>query len=127
MLVASTISPSTKQAYLEGGEVDDIVNVWVLSEDLVQRGFVGDVAFVKGGPLATDELDAVDDFGRRVVEVVDDDDLVVCLEEGEGCEGANVAGATVESKSIVYQTSAWVVGRGGAMRTQRRVQIRRPF
>lgn len=80
--------------YLESGEVDDIVNVWVLGEDLVQRCFVCNITFVKGGSLAADELDAVDDFWRRVVEIVDDDDLVVCLKQGKCCEGANVACAT---------------------------------
>ena len=74
--------------------MDDIVNVWVLSEDLVERCLVCDVAFVEGGSLAADELDAVDDFWRGVVEVVDDDDLVICLKKGKGCEGANVASAT---------------------------------
>ena len=75
--------------------MNDIVNVWVLVKDLVESGFVGDVALVEGRALAADELDAVDDFSRRVVEVVDNDDLVVCLEQGEGGEGADVAGTTV--------------------------------
>jgi hypothetical protein len=48
--------------YLESGEVDDIVNVWVLGEDFVERGFVCDIAFVEGRPLAADELDAIDDL-----------------------------------------------------------------
>jgi hypothetical protein len=80
--------------YLEGREVDDIVNVWVLGEDLVERGLVCDVAFVEGRSLAADELDAIDDLLWRVVEIVDDDDLVVGLKKGEGREGANVACAT---------------------------------
>ena len=82
-------------ANLQRGKVDDIVNVWVLIKDLVEGSFIGDVALVKGRSLAADELDSVDDFGGRVVEVVDNNDLVVCFEEGEGREGANVAGTTV--------------------------------
>lgn len=79
---------------LQGGKVNDIVNIWVLFKDLVEGSLISHVALVKGRSLAADELDAVDDFGGRVVEVVDNDNLVVCLEEGEGCERANVAGAT---------------------------------
>lgn len=78
--------------YLEGGEVNDIVNVGVLFKNLVERGLVCDVDFVEGWPLTADQLDAVADFRVRVVEAVDDDHLVVCLEKGQGREGANVAG-----------------------------------
>jgi hypothetical protein len=42
--------------------VNDIVDVWVLLEDLVKRGLVLDVELVEIGPLAADELDAVDDL-----------------------------------------------------------------
>jgi hypothetical protein len=80
--------------YLQCSEVDHIVNVWVLLEDLVEGSLVRDVAFVEGRSLAADELNAVYDFFGRVVQVVDDDDLVVCFEEGESREGANVAGTT---------------------------------
>lgn len=45
--------------------------------------------------MASDELDAVDDFGRGVVEVVDDDNLVASFEESDDGEGANVAAATI--------------------------------
>jgi hypothetical protein len=80
--------------------VDDIVNVWVLGEDLVESSFVCDVAFVKGRPLAADELDAIDDLLGGVVEIVDDDNLVVCLEEGKCCERTNVASATVRESVV---------------------------
>jgi hypothetical protein len=85
----------------EGGEVDNIVDVRVRGEDLVELRFVGNVAGVVFGSLAADELDAVEDFGGGVVEVVDDDDFVVCFEEGEGGEGADVAGATIDVLDIV--------------------------
>jgi hypothetical protein len=74
--------------------VNDIVDVWVLLEHLVKRGLVLDVELVEIGPLAADELDAVDDLLGGIVEAVDNDDLVVGLEESKSCEGANVARAT---------------------------------
>ena len=82
---------------LEGREVDDIVDVRVLVEDGIQALLVGNVTVVVLGTLAADQFDAVEDFLGRVVEVVDDDDLVVGLEKGQGGEGANVAGATVRA------------------------------
>jgi hypothetical protein len=48
---------------LEGSEVNDIVNVWVLGEDLVERSFVCDIGLVERWSLAADEFDAVDDLG----------------------------------------------------------------
>jgi hypothetical protein len=86
--------------------MNDIVNVWVFGEDLVEPSFVCDVAFVEGRPLAADELDAIDDLLGRVVEIVDDDDFVVCLEEGKRCEGANVASATAR-ESVVCCYTHW--------------------
>ena len=61
--------------------MDHIVDVWVLAEDLVQSSLIGDVDLVECRSLAADELDAVDDLGGGVVEVVDDDDFVVSFEE----------------------------------------------
>jgi len=84
---------------LQSCEVDDIVNVRVLGEDLLERLLIGDVDVVEGGSLAADGLDAVDDFLGRVVQVVDNDDLVVGLEQGEGGEASDVSGATVASIS----------------------------
>lgn len=81
--------------------MNDIVNVWVLLEDLVECCFICDVALVKGWSLAANKLNAVYDFWRGVVEVVNDDDLVICLEKREGCEGANVAGTTATPSVLV--------------------------
>lgn len=78
--------------------MDDIVNVWVLLEHLVERGLVLDVQLVEIWPLATDELNAIDDFFRRVVKIVDDDDLVPSLKKGKSRERANVASATGSSQ-----------------------------
>lgn len=85
---------------LECCEVDDIVNVWVCSEDLVQLFLICDVALDIFGTLAADQLDAVEDLVGGVVKVVDDDDLVVCLKEGESGERANVAGSTGQEGKV---------------------------
>jgi hypothetical protein len=82
--------------HLQRSEVDHIVDIRVLLEHLVQLLLIGDVQFVVLGPLAADELDTVQDLLRRVVKVVDDDDLVVGLEKSESGERADVAGATSE-------------------------------
>ena len=85
------------EAHLQRGEVDDIVDVGVLLEHLVERGLILDVELVEFGLLAADELDAVEDLLGRVVEIVDDDDLVAGLEESKRCERADVAGSTASS------------------------------
>lgn len=74
--------------------MNDVVNVGVLLEHLVESSLILDVKLVELGLLAADELNAVDDLLGRVVEVVNDDDLVASLEKSECCEGANVASAT---------------------------------
>jgi hypothetical protein len=89
-----------EDAYLEGSEVDDIVDVWVLIEDLVQCRLVCDVNLIEDRSLAANELDSIDNFWRGIVEIVDDDDLVISLEKGKSREGANVARATVKSQPL---------------------------
>jgi len=66
--------------------VDDRVDLWVFGKDIVQGLLVRNVHVVELRALSGDELDAVDDFLLRVVEVVDDDDIVVGLEQGKDCE-----------------------------------------
>lgn len=83
--------------------MDDIVDVGVFVKDCIQRLLVGDVELFVLGSLATDELDAVEDFVGGVVEIVDDDHFVVVFEEGESSERANVAGATVCNVLLVYE------------------------
>jgi len=58
----------------------------VFGKDIVQGLLVRNVHVVELRALSGDELDAVDDFLLRVVEVVDDDDIVVGLEQGKDCE-----------------------------------------
>lgn len=77
--------------------MDDAVNVGVGLEDLVEALLVGDIELDELGLLAGDQLDAVEGFSRRVVEVVSNDDLVAGVEQSEGGERANVARATAAS------------------------------
>lgn len=74
--------------------MDDIVNLWVLFENLLQLGLVGDVDVVDLWLLAANKLNAVCDLFERVVVVVYDDDIVSGLEESEGSERTNVSGTT---------------------------------
>lgn len=83
-----------RKAYLERSEMDYAVNVWVLGEDLVEIGLVGDVHRVELGTLAGEELNAVDAFFGGIVQVVNNDDFVASLEEGEDGERADVAHTT---------------------------------
>jgi hypothetical protein len=85
-------TPAT--THLERGKVDDAVDLGVLDEDLVDALFVRHVDLVEERPAAADGLDAVERNYRRVVERVDDDDIVAVLEQSQRGEGANVAGST---------------------------------
>ena len=71
--------------------MNDAVNVRVRRENLVESGLIGDIHGVELGALARDELDSVDAFFGGVVEVVDDDDFVASLKEGEDGERADIA------------------------------------
>lgn len=80
---------------LQSSKVDNIVDVGVFGKDLLEGLLVGDVGIVEDRSLAGDGLNAVEDLLGRVVQVVDNNDLVVGLEQGEGSEAADVSGATV--------------------------------
>lgn len=77
----------------------DTVDVWMGVEDLVEILFFSNVDLKEFRTLARDELDAVKDDRRRIVEIVSDHDLVPGIKEGERREGANVARATVTANS----------------------------
>lgn len=50
---------------------------------------------MKGRALAANQLDTIEsDFGR-VVEAIDDDNVIASFEKGQRCERADVAGATI--------------------------------
>ena len=79
---------------LERGEVDDIVEFWVLGKHLVEGCLVRDIDVVVCRALSGDELNSSHTFLGRVVKVVDNDDVVAGFDECEGGEGTNVASAT---------------------------------
>ena len=81
-------------SYLQGGKVDDRVNLRVLRKDGVQGGLVRHVGVVESGTAAAYQLNAVHGLDGRVVEVVDNDDVVAADEQLEGGERANVARST---------------------------------
>ena len=75
--------------------MNHIIDIRMLGKHLRKAGFVGDVDLVELRSLARDELDPVDACLGRIVQVVDDDNLVVCLQQREDSEGADVAGSAV--------------------------------
>lgn len=78
-------------ADLEGGKVDDRVDLGVFFKHAVQGSLFVHVDVVEGGAPAADKLYAVESFHRRVVEVVDNHDVEAGDEELERGEGADVA------------------------------------
>jgi hypothetical protein len=86
----------SRVAYLESSKVDHAVNGRVLGKDLVDGLLVGNVELVEVGTAAADQLNAVEGNLGRVVEAVDNDDIVSVLEQSEGGEGTNVAGSAVK-------------------------------
>ena len=74
--------------------MDNAVDGRVLLEDGIERRLIRYVGLIEEGPLAAEELDAVEGYDGRVVEAVDDDDIIAVLEEGEGREGADIAGSS---------------------------------
>lgn len=80
--------------YLQRGEVDDTVDVGVSLEHLIEAILLGDIELNELSLLAADKLNTLEGLGRRVVQVVSNDDLVASLEQGQGGERANVARAT---------------------------------
>lgn len=85
--------------------MDDAVDGGVLGKDLVQRLLVGDVDLVKVGAAAGQQLDPVNRNLGRVVEAVDNDDIVAGVEQGQSREGADVASATADwaQRSMLVQ------------------------
>ena len=85
--------------YLQRSKVNHAIDIGVSLEDLVESCLFGDIELHEFGSLAGDELDAVDHLIGRVVEIVGNDNLVAGVQEGQGSEGANVAGSTGTSVS----------------------------
>lgn len=93
---------SRHATYLEGGEVNNAVDLGVLGKHIVEAGLVCDVDLVEGRTLAANKLDAVYGGLGRVEETIDNDDIVAVLEEGEGGEGPDVASTTAKASYNQY-------------------------
>lgn len=75
--------------------MNHIIDIRVLAEDFRKASLVGDVDLVEVRSFSRDELDPVDAFLRRIVQVVDDDDLVVSFQQREDGEGTDVSCSTI--------------------------------
>lgn len=76
--------------------MNDAVDLGMLGENIVESALVRDVELVKGRAASADSLNSVEDVFERVVQAVDNDDVVAIFEESKGGEGANVACATAD-------------------------------
>ena len=86
--------------------MNDAVDVGVFGEDFVKGLLVCDVEIIVFRAAAADELYPVEDFAGGIVEIVDYHDVVVGFEEGKGCEGADVARAAGNGRSVIAQKSS---------------------
>lgn len=84
--------------------MNDAVDGGVLGENLVEGFLVGDIELVEFGSATADLLDTIDRDLRRVVQTVDDDNVVAILEKRKGGEGANVASATLSNNKDQEKT-----------------------
>lgn len=88
--------------------MNHVVDVAVLFEHGIESSLVGDIEVHKLRPLTADELDAVEDFGGGVVQIVRNHCFVACFEEREDREGADVACPSVEKLALDFPT--WNAG-----------------
>ena len=65
---------------LEPGKVNHAGDV-VVCKKLVHRGLITAVGLNKGRALAGDFLNAVNDLWRTVVQIIDDDDILSCVQQ----------------------------------------------
>jgi hypothetical protein len=82
--------------YLEGSEVDNAVNLGMLRKDVVQSLLVRNIGLVEDGALPADQLNAVERNLGRIVEVIDYNDIVIVLQQGQRGERADIPRATAE-------------------------------
>lgn len=84
------------------------VNGRVLLENLIESLLVGHIELVEGRTAAGQQLNAVEGNLGRVVEGVDNDNIVTVLKQGKRGEGANVASATARSKNEVVSNGLFL-------------------
>lgn len=77
--------------------MNHIVDVWMLRKHFVQSRLIGDIDVVEYGSFAADQFKTIEDFLRRIVEIVCDNNFITVFQEREGGERANVANASVAS------------------------------
>lgn len=87
-----------RPAYLQRSEMDHAVYLRVRGKNFVQSFLICHVYLVKFGSSAAEELNAVEGDFRGVVQTVDNDDIVAMLKERKRGEGADVAGASIQSR-----------------------------
>lgn len=75
--------------------MDNTVDIGMRLEDLLERRLIRDIDLVEDGPLAAQQLDAVQADLGRIVQTVDDNHIVAVLEKCERRERSDVACATV--------------------------------
>jgi hypothetical protein len=84
-----------ESADLQSREVDNAVNVRVRRKDLVKSFFICDIDLVEVWSLSAEKLDTVKGNLGRVVEAVDNYNLIAMFEESKGCERPDIPGASV--------------------------------
>lgn len=75
--------------------MNNTVDIRMRFEDLLECWLIGDIDLVEDGPLAAQQLDAVQADLGRIVQAVDNNHIVAVLEKSEGRERSDVACATV--------------------------------
>ncbi len=92
-------------SYLERSEMNDAIDVWMRIEDFVDGSLIPHVDIMKLRAFSADQFNAIERFLGRVVEIVEDYDVVVGLEQGKGSKGTNVAGPTVNEELVKCKRS----------------------
>lgn len=90
----------SESKYLERSKMDHAVDIWMCLEDMVESLFIRDIDLEEFGLLSADELYAIGNFLGRVLQIVCNDHLVVCFEQGKGSKGSNVARSAVGASSV---------------------------
>ena len=104
MLVGSFIFP-----YLERSKVNNTVDLWVLLEGPVERFLICDIQLLEFRPLSRYQFNAINDFCRRIVQIVGYDHLVVGFKQRKSCERSNVAGTTIRSDIVSTLSATGIV------------------
>ena len=82
--------------------MDNAVNLWVVLKHLINRLLICNVQMLELGALPTDQLYAIIDLGRGVVQVVGHHNVVAGFKQRKGCERTNVTGSTAQSSLVSH-------------------------